>query len=65
MTLNGSDADVLMAKTKIVGTLQYAAGKDGWSGPYYLTVTDLSGHTIATDTGTLKGTRIVIEAMPK
>ena len=65
MVLNGSETDVLMAKTKVVGTLQYDARTDTWSGSDYLTVTDLSGHIIATDTGTLKGTRIAIEAPPK
>jgi len=67
MVLGGSEADVLMAKTKVVGTLQYDAAQDSWSGPYHFAITDMSGHIIETDTSTrtLEGTRITVEAMPK
>jgi len=67
MVLGGSEADVVLTKAKIVGTLQYDAAQDSWSGPYHFAITDMSGHIIETDTSTrtLEGTRITVEAMPK
>lgn len=48
---------------KVVGTLQFDAGRGGWSGPFRIEVFDPAGHVLFSDRGTLQLTRIAIEAL--
>ena len=61
----GSETGALTAKIKVFGTLQYDASTDTWTAVHYDDITDPTGHSVFTDTGTFKATRIAIEAPPK
>ncbi len=61
----GSETGELTAKIKVYGTLQYDAGTDSWTAVHWDDITDATGHSVFTDTGTFKATRVAIEAPPK
>jgi hypothetical protein len=48
---------------KVVGTLHFDARGDGWSGPFRIQVFDAAGHVLFSDEGTIRLTRIEIEAL--
>jgi hypothetical protein len=59
-----NDQRVVVAKLKVVGTLQYEASTDTWSGPYQLTVSTPDGTVVlGHDGGTFRLTRIAVEAL--
>jgi len=63
VSLIGSAEGPLSAKLKVVGTLQYDAGNDSWSGPFKIDVFDAGGQVIFTDHGTFSLTRIAVEPL--
>jgi hypothetical protein len=63
VSLIGSSEGPLSAKLKVVGTLQYDAANDSWSGPFKIDVLDANGQMIFTDRGTFSLTRIAIEPL--
>jgi len=63
VSLIGSAEGPLSAKLKVVGTLQYDAGNDSWSGPFKIDVLDPDGHVTFTDHGTFSLTRIAVEPL--
>jgi len=50
-------------KLKVIGTLQFDARRDRWTGPFTIDVFDASGQVIFTDRGTFSLTRIAIESL--
>ena len=62
-SLIGSPQGASAGSLKVVGTLEYDAGQDTWTGPFKIDVFDPSGNVIFTDRGTLTGTRIPIETL--
>jgi hypothetical protein len=50
-------------KLKVVGTLQFDAGKQRWDGPFKIEVFDASGQVIFTDRGTVRLTRVAVESL--
>ncbi len=63
VSLIGSAEGPLSAKLKVVGTLQYDAGNDSWSGPFKIDVFDAGGKLSFTDHGTFSLTRIAVESL--
>ena len=62
-SLIGTPQGVTGGSLKVVGTLEYDAGQDTWTGPFKIDVFDAGGNVIFTDQGTLSGTRIQIETL--
>lgn len=62
-SLIGTPQGVANGSLKVVGTLEYDAGQDTWTGPFKIEVYDTSGNVIFSDRGTLTGTRIQIETL--
>jgi hypothetical protein len=62
-SLLGTPQSVAAGSLKVVGTLEYDAGLDTWTGPFKIEVYDTSGNVIFSDRGTLTGTRIPIETL--
>ena len=54
---------VTSTELKVVGTLEYDARADTWSGPFKIQMFDADGHEIFVDHGTFTGTRIPIETL--
>jgi hypothetical protein len=63
VSLIGSAEGPLSSKLKVVGTLQYDAGSDNWSGPFKIDVFDANGQVIFTDHGTFSLARIAVEPL--
>ncbi len=59
----GSPSGQISASIKVVGTLQFNALQDKWSGPFKVEVFDPSGNLLFSDRGTFRGTRIQIESL--
>ena len=53
----------VLARLKIVGTLQYSIAQDNWTGPFKVEVFDPNGNLIFADRGTFTGTRIAVETL--
>ena len=51
------------ADHNIVGTLQFDAATDGWSGQFKVELFDASGQVTFTDRGTHTLTRIAVESL--
>jgi hypothetical protein len=62
-SLIGSPQGVATGSLKVVGTLEYDAGQDTWTGPFKIDVFDTGGNVIFADRGTLTGVRIPIETL--
>jgi hypothetical protein len=58
-----NDKRVVTANLKVVGTLDYDAASDSWSGPYKLTISALDGSVLASDGGTFRLTRVAVEKL--
>jgi hypothetical protein len=63
VALIGNPDGTLSTKLKVVGTLQYDASNDSWSGPFKIDVFDAGGQVIFTDHGTFSLTRIAVEPL--
>jgi hypothetical protein len=63
VALIGSTNGSLSATIKVVGTLKFDSGKDSWSGPFKIDVTDPSGQVMVSDRGIFNLTRIAVEAI--
>lgn len=62
-SLIGSPQSVATGSLKVVGSLDYNADQDTWTGPFNIEVYDTDGNIIFADQGTLSGTRIQIESL--
>ena len=63
IALFGSDQGVNTGKLRVVGTLQYDEGSDGWRGPFKIDIFDAGGQVTFTDRGTFSLTHIVVESL--
>jgi len=59
----GSPTSQISASVKVVGTLQFNAVQDKWSGPFKVEVFDPSGNLLFSDRGIFRGARIQIESL--
>ncbi len=63
VALFGSEQGVNTGKLKVIGTLQYDSGANGWHGPFQIDIFDASGQVVFTDRGTFSLTRIAVEPL--
>jgi hypothetical protein len=63
VALFGGEEGKNTGKLTVVGTLQFDAGNNSWSGPFKINVVDASGQDLAADAGTFSMTHIAVEPL--